>query len=423
MTDKHARFAPSSMDANLKCTGRVPLIEELVKDAKVVTGGGNVYAYEGTVAHAVAERVLTDWWFNDEAFEAEQLLNAHLGLEWSHYLPDIEDEFKNYMVDQEMLDNVLIYINAVQGIIQKCYDPELFIEHKVVIVEGQCYGTADVIIKDTNDLYVIDLKYGAGVAVSAFENLQALTYLAGAVLGYKKGERKPTNYHAIIIQPRIPSDEPYSIWTVGAGVIADHIIKIAMLLDDVKEGDTKLIEGEHCRWCPAKPVCPQREFVARGFDMQHPPDRMTDNALAESLEWAASAEEYIKSLREYAHDRIKSGAVFIHGWKVVDKRATAKWRDNDLAARVLQTDSRMNLHYDDITTQRTLKTPAQVGKLLSKKDRENMLNDLTEKKSSGTVLVPDADPRMSVAKELQLEPIDKRVAEADKMVRRLKAFV
>ena len=78
----------------------------------------------------------------------------------------------------------------------------------------------------------------------------------------------------------------------------------------------------------------------------------------------------------------------VPGWKLVPKRATRRWRDEDAAPARLQA---LGLPEDELIA-RKLKSPAQVEKLLGSR-RKREIADLVVAESGGTTLAPARDPR------------------------------
>ena len=107
---------------------------------------------------------------------------------------------------------------------------------------------------------------------------------------------------------------------------------------------------------------------------------MTDEQIGMMLSKIDAVEDYIKALREYATKKIEAGSV-IRGWQMQPKRALRKWTDEAKAAELLQ---EHGISKDLIYTTSII-SPSEASKLLSKEDRV-LLDDITEKKSSGLTL-------------------------------------
>ena len=111
----------------------------------------NVYAQEGTLAHACAEKLL-----RHESVEFE---------------------------DEDMKGHVNRYVQYVQDLLGE--DGMLFVEEKLdvssITGEEGAAGKADAIVVRGDVLHIIDLKYGRGVRVDADHNPQLEAYAVAAV--------------------------------------------------------------------------------------------------------------------------------------------------------------------------------------------------------------------------------------------------
>ncbi len=100
-----------------------------------------------------------------------------------------------------------------------------------------------------------------------------------------------------------------------------------MLKEAVKQSkrpDAPLMQGDHCRWCAAKAICPlMNGAVDRALAIQF---RDVDiQKMGRALAQADLLEQWIGDLRALAHQALEHG-VAVPGWKLVDKRATRKWK-------------------------------------------------------------------------------------------------
>lgn len=77
------------------------------------------------------------------------------------------------------------YLQEYLLFLEKALDEEpgarLLLEQQVDTGIPGCWGTADVVIISEDRIRVIDIKYGAGVRVSAIENTQLMSYGVGAL--------------------------------------------------------------------------------------------------------------------------------------------------------------------------------------------------------------------------------------------------
>jgi hypothetical protein len=107
-----------------------------------------------------------------------------------------------------------------------------------------------------------------------------------------------------------------------------------------------------------------------------PTKELSADEIATWLEQGELVEMFYEELKKVATKRLEDGAA-VPGWNLVPKRAIRKWKHDAFF---------MGLPLDtELLFKRELITPAQAEKLLSKDDR-HLLDDLTEKVSSGLTL-------------------------------------
>lgn len=135
---RHALLSASSSKRWLNCTPSARLEERFPED------NGNIYAEEGTAAHALAEHKL------------KRLLKRRSKRPVSDYLCDEMEECTDGYVSYAM--------EQIEQAKLSCKDPVVLIEqhldYSVYVPEG--FGTGDLLIVSDGTLTVIDLKYGKG---------------------------------------------------------------------------------------------------------------------------------------------------------------------------------------------------------------------------------------------------------------------
>ncbi len=100
---------------------------------------------------------------------------------------------------------------------------------------------------------------------------------------------------------------------------------------------------------------------------------------------APLVEARISAVREFVYQRACAGEEF-PGFKLVEKRATRKWKDEQAAFELLRADPRL-------VTDPELRSPAQVEKIVGKKKFAAIAEQFVEKTSSGYTLAAADDPR------------------------------
>ena len=358
----HAKLSPSAAERWITCPGSVVLSEGMPEKS-------SAFAEEGTQAHALAEALL--------------LGEAAKG-------------------DIDMTENVMVYVDYVLSL-----EGELHVEQRVHVNE-QVYGTADAVVwqPESDMLHVVDLKYGAGVPVEVDGNLQLKIYALAALLEFKYPAHRVT---ATIVQPRCPhSDGPVRSVTYDVVDLLDfhadlldavrRVERAVHYLKDSEWEEVFLAPSEKgCRWCLAAPKCPALKSKAQTLAKQvfAPGLPYDPKALSETLDFLPILEGWIKNTREFAYGEAERSNE-VPDWKLVEKRATRKWRDTLAVAKTfLAMSENLGVAYDNFFTTPELVTPAVAEKLLPKEQR-TLLDELCVKESSGHTLVHVSDKRPAV---------------------------
>lgn len=419
---KHARLAPSAAHRWMHCPGSVRLSEDIPNTT-------SSFAAEGTAAHEVCAKCL------ETGANASDFAGMWVDVKTGTIVdtPEDTDEADRFFeIDDEMVDGVQMYVDHVCGLHAGAsdFDEEFSVEVEqrldMTHLHPEIFGTGDATVFDyaNRHLHVIDFKYGKGVAVDATDNPQLLLYAAGAARRHHNAQIEHLTMH--IVQPRAPHAlgpvRSYAIDLLDLFEFEDKLAEAAKATDtassDMEKVDCNLIPqklwdtvhlkaGEHCRFCPAQPVCPavrQKVLQAAAEEFGDlgdaigltPPEELTDERMALVLKEADQIGNYVKAVQEYAHAQAMAGKTPA-GFKLVAKRAFRKWINEDAARHHLYDLGATN---DDILTEPKMKSPAQLEKLFpgkNKAEREKAMADLVEKKSSGLNLVPIEDPRPAAA--------------------------
>jgi hypothetical protein len=246
------------------------------------------------------------------------------------------------------------------------------------------FGSTDLLGRLGDRAIVLDWKFGDGVAVEATENAQLLFYAAAA-------KRTPdtawafegaTEVELIIVQP------PYvKRWVTTLDRVDEFEKELAAAVKIAMKPDAPLASGDHCKWCAAKPVCPvMTGAVDRALKVKI--DALPMDQIAHYLEQAPLVEAFIRDLQQLAHGLLESGTK-VPGWKLVNKRATRQWTNEDKAEAWMEARGIYPLQ------EPKLKSPAQAEKDM-KKMKEKLPDDLVVAVSSGSTLAPESDSRPEV---------------------------
>ena len=389
----HAKLSPSAAHRWMACPGSVALSEGIER-------GSSIFADEGTAAHELASHCLT------LGFDAERFAGQFVDIDGkspaTRFLIEDNDSERTFEVDDEMVESVQIYLDFVRG----CYEAgdELDVEYRFDLqhIADGMFGTGDCVIykPKTGDLIVVDFKYGRGVPVEPKENPQLLLYGLGAVR--RHGNRPLRDITLAIVQPRCAHVEgSIRTWVADSVSLMEWEVDITGAARNTEKPDAKLLPGEWCKFCPAAAICPANrakaveiaglEFAAEGKD----PAGLTPEELSETLEEVGIVEAWAKNVLRYAHDQAMAGNA-PPGWKLVEKRARRKWKNDSEAA---QWWIDMGVSEADIFEQ-VMHSPAQMEKHApgsNKEKRAAAMASIVNKQSSGAVLVPVSDKRPPIS--------------------------
>ena len=245
------------------------------------------------------------------------------------------------------------------------------------------FGSCDLIGRIGNRAIVLDWKFGDGVAVDAVENHQLLFYSAAAM---RTDEARwafegVTEIECIIVQP------PYvKRWMTTPGRVKAFERELYDAVTTAMRGNAPVNIGDHCKWCAAKPICPAMTGeTERALRIQL--NSISPEGYSNALVIADRVEDWIKSVREMAQQALENN-IAIPGYKLVPKRATRQWVNDEGALEALK---EMGLELDELTETK-LRSPAQLEKVL-KKHKLELPKDHVVAVSTGNTIAPESDPR------------------------------
>lgn len=366
----HAVLSPSSAKRWLACPGSVAFCEG-------VESPDSVYSREGTFAHALAARCLT------EDVRPEDLIGTSNG---------------EFQCDAVMAAHIRTYIDAVHYTALLEDARVLLIEQRVDLTPD-IWGTADALVLsgDRKRLHVFDLKYGAGQPVRPAGNEQLQIYACAALASVMQSwaaDIESVTLH--IEQPRCEAGG--GEWSIAVEDLRAFEVQARHTADVARQPGAPFHAGDHCRWCPRSSDCPALrgralEIAQAVFPSGHdgPPmpapavPRMSAESLANVLHGADVVEAWIEAVRAEALDRARRGSP-IPGFKLVETIGNRRWIDEEQAAAALRT---LGL---DPHAPREVVSPAVAEKKLGKGGKE-IVGRLVHRPVTGVKLVPGNDPR------------------------------
>lgn len=390
MTEKlHARLGASNAERWINCPGSVRL-------GHGIEDRGSTYAREGTAAHMLAEWALTHR--RDPAERLGEYIAVPVeGTDGA--------EGEAFEITEEMSDAVRGFVQEVLSAVN--FDSKLWVERKFSLAPfnppAEMFGTADAIVFDVRArrLMVFDFKYGQGHAVDVIDNAQLKYYGLGALIEIEAeiGPGLIDEIGLVIVQPRAShADGPVRRWSLSHSDLIDFASDLLESAGWTLEPDAPLVPGRWCRFCRAGAVCPARkaeaqavarvEFAPHVLPEPPAPATLPLPVLVDIMDKLDIVEDWARAVRQHVQGLLERG-VEVPGWKLVEKRATRRWKDE---AAVKAFAKEINLVTEELYELK-LKSPAQLEKVVGKK---NLPSELVEKKSSGVNLAPTHDPRPGI---------------------------
>ena len=344
----------------INCPGSVALV------AKMPPKPSSKYADEGTLLHNVIAEIVMS------------------GQPPEHYLGT---KYEGQTLTQELIDDKLK--PALAALDQIDPNQEMEIEAETSVDFGDLlpgvFGSTDLIGRLGSRAVVLDWKFGDGVAVEVEENPQLMFYAAAAMRtpAAQWAFEGVTEIEMVIVQP-----PAVKRWVTTPERIAAFELQVVQAVKASEKPNAKLEVGDHCRWCAAKPVCPQMTgAVDRALQTQL--QAIDTQMLGSYLANADMLEQWITDLRALAFAMLESGTP-VPGYKLVAKRATRSWTDETKAkAELLK-----SLPESEVVEVSVI-SPAKAEKAL-KKRKIGLPDDLVVAISSGNTLASVDDPRPEV---------------------------
>jgi len=359
---EHSPIGASSSHRWLNCPGSYKLA------AMAPPQAASSYAREGTVAHAVAEKLLRG------EVEPWELVGTE-------------------GVGEEMIAGASKYVDHVRGLID--VGDELFIEYgfRLTALHERAFGTADAIVLKLDAIHVIDFKYGAGVPVEVADNSQLIYYALGALELLSAAARGTVKaVHLWLVQPRAPhTDGPVRHWVTDVPTLLGWLDKFRKAVAACFEDDAPLCRGDWCRWCPALITCPEQRALTlaqtkldfadtKRIDLPAGPG-LTPVQVATVLQQKPVIEAWLKGIEAFAKSELELGRD-IPGFKVVSGRGSRTWSDADAAQRFLVSEIGENAF-----APREILSVAQAAK------RVKLPEHLVKYAEGAAVLAPSTDKR------------------------------
>lgn len=367
----HAILGASSAKRWLSCPGSIRMGKNSIEKRT------SKHAAQGTAAHELCELCL-ETGKNAKDFRGKK----------------IEADAMTFVVDDDMIDAVQIYVDHVRSI---AGDNQIGIEVKFDLswLHPGMFGTNDACVaEEFGDLHVFDYKHGAGVPVEVVNNPQLLYYGIGRAYDRERNEWGDfENVHLHIVQPRCHHpDGPIRTWTVSMDFLKDFsdVLKRGAIATEAP--DAALESGDHCRWCSAAGFCPElarktQEVARAEFGSPLPEvEKLTPEQIAKVVKYESVIKGFFEEVKQYAL-HLKLQGEELPGLKLVKKRSSREWRDEDYVRRSLGQSFPMEKVYN-----MKLKTVSQMEKSVGKE----VVKDLFLKVEGDLTIAKESDRRKAV---------------------------
>ena len=375
MPELHAKLSSSASKRWLGCPGSVKLSEHY-------PNGSSIYADEGTIAHGMAEGMISkdDKLVQKYEVEAAKFYGEH---------PELNGTFLEMkMILQPYVDYVFEEYAAQ---VHEDGAAQLMTEERVDLTEyiPGGFGTSDVVILRQGRLHIIDLTYGKGVYVSAEDNPQLKLYALGTLARFDM-LYDIEDVVMTIYQPRLDNVSTDTIKAKDLYAWGEEVIKPGAQL--ALSEDAPVHAGDWCQFCPARYDCKERARDAMELQKYLGQMVLSPEEIAEILGKIDRLTKFAEDIKDSALTKALDGEE-IPGWKVVEGRSIRKYVGSEEEI-VRQCEG---AGYDQaLLYERKLLTITNMEKLMGKKQFAEVLGAYVEKPEGKPTLAPESDKRPAI---------------------------
>lgn len=398
---QHARLSPSAAKRWMTCPGSIGFEEKLN-----IVDVPSKYAAEGTVAHEVHELCLV------KGHQAED-----------YFGKTIESDGFKFKVNQDMVDAVQLSLDYLHDRIEMAELEGLRVEVLVEVraslkylgIPGLDGGTSDVVLLfwdlDSNNnpllvgVEVFDYKHGAGVAVEAIDNPQAMCYGLGVCAKYNAAAEVPIKI--TISQPRAHHpDGRIRSWDITAHDLMywqdEELVPKAKA---TLEPDAKFVPSDDgCRFCRCAGQCPKlyertQEVAMIDFaDEPELPDveTLTSEQKLFIMDHASMLRSFIVAVEKQVKHEVDHGSQdYENSYKLVRKTTHRKLDEDALEEGSELLDY---LTEDDLFERKSrslTEIEQRLIKAAGKVEALDIMDWLTTKPTGDLVIAPISDKRLA----------------------------
>jgi hypothetical protein len=266
------------------------------------------------------------------------------------------------------------------------------------------FGTVDLIVRSGAGLHIIDFKFGVGVRVLAFYpdgdedvlNAQLVFYAVAARHSLPEFFTGVDEITLTVLQPvsiEIDADMISSAVVTAEELDAFVAVYRAACAEALAPAP-RLQKGAHCRFCPARPICPAHTGPLLDLAQFMLPAPASKEVYLQALADGLDLVDAIKDLRTVLHDQAKAALEngdSVPGYALSAGRAERHWHNEDAAIGAL---TRLGFARDDVLTE-TMRSPRQI-ELRAKARGLKVPTELIVSSRSGVSLVRNENVRVPV---------------------------
>jgi hypothetical protein len=340
----HSEFGGSIAARVLRCPASVRLVAKTPTHLRRDT----IYAQRGAALHAAMALLI----------ERERTLDSLAG-----------ETIGEYAITRDDVENALRPVLTHVDALLDQPGAEYYLERRVAFptIEN-AFGTADLIVRIDGVANVVDHKFGAGVRVVARDdnglNPQLAFYAAAARHSLSQFFARVERVVLTILQPQtIEEDAELASSTEATPAeLDDFVLRYRAACEDALGPSPHRERGAWCRFCPAKPICPEHTGPLIDLAQFSPPSPTASpdrNAYLQALADGLNLIDAIKDLQTALHDQAKRA--LLEGWAVpgyvLSKgRVNRDWSDESATIATLL---RLGLERADLIDDQ-LRSPKQV---------------------------------------------------------------
>jgi hypothetical protein len=340
----HSEFGGSIAARVLRCPASVGLAAKTQAHLRRDT----IYAQRGAALHAAMALLI----------ERERALDSLAG-----------ETIDKYTITRDDVENALRPALAHVDALLDQPGAEYYLERRVAFptIEN-AFGTADLIVKIAGVANVVDHKFGSGVRVVARDddgvNPQLAFYAAAARCSLAEFFAGVEHIVLTILQPQtIEEDAELASSTEATPAeLDDFVLRYRAACEDALGPSPHRERGAWCRFCPAKPICPEHTGPLLDLAQSPPPAPATSpdrNAYLQALPDGLSLLDAIKDLQTALHEQAKQALLagwIVPGYVLTKGRVNRAWGNEPAAIATL---IRLGLERADLIDDQ-LRSPKQV---------------------------------------------------------------